>query len=308
MARKRIVVIGSSNVDMIMKVERIPQLGETVTDGAFSQVFGGKGANQAVGAARAGGEVSFVTCIGRDALGSAMTDAFAAEGIDTRFVFQEGGIASGTALILVDGEGSNMIAVAPGANYHLRPFHVDQAGELMREASLVMLQCEILPATLDYVLDRAFTLGVPVLLNLAPARPLAPAQLAKVHWLVVNETEAALLSGLSVADEAGALRAIDHLLPMVGGGVVLTMGAKGALLGHEGRVSKVDAFPVKAVDTTAAGDVFCGSLAVALTEGNDPEAAVRFASAAAALACTRLGAQPSAPKRPEIEKLLKENA
>jgi ribokinase len=300
----RVVVVGSSNIDLVMKMPRLPRVGETVTDATFVQAFGGKGANQAVGAARAGGEVSFVGSVGDDAYGAQVRGNLEADGIDTRFVFTEPGIASGTALILVGGGGENCISVAPGANYRLTPARVDSAREALAAASIVVTQCEIPPETLGHVVGIAAILGKPVLLNLAPARPVASEALSMLTMLAVNETEAEFLTGRKVAGDRDVREAADALLARGPKTVVLTLGARGAYVASAGVGALVPGFAVEAVDTTAAGDVHCGALAVALVEGRPVVEAVRFANAAAALSVTRLGAQPSAPRRNEIEALL----
>jgi len=300
----RVVVVGSSNVDLIMKMPRLPKVGETVTDCVFAQVFGGKGANQAVGAARAGGEVAFVGCVGDDAYGRQVTENLKEDGIDTRFVFEEEGVASGTALIMVGGEGHNYLAVAPGANYRLTPDHVERAREALAGAAVIGTQCEIPADTLDRVIALGAELGKPVMLNLAPARAVSDASLARLAYLAVNETEAEFLTGLPVESEGDVERVADALRARGPRTVVLTLGARGAYVAGEGGRALVPGFPVEAVDTTAAGDVHCGALAVALVEGRSLFEAVRFANAAAALSVTRLGAQPSAPRRPDVDALL----
>ncbi len=300
----RVAVVGSSNIDLVMKMPRLPRVGETVTDATFVQAFGGKGANQAVGAARAGGAVVFVGCVGDDAYGAQVRGNLEADGIDTRFVFTEPGVASGTALILVGGGGENYISVAPGANDRLTRARVDSAREAIEAASIVITQCETPPDTLEHVVALAARLGKPVLLNLAPARPLASEALSKLSILAVNETEAEFLTGLPVAGDRDVQEAADALLAKGPRTVVLTLGARGAYVAGDGVRALVPGFAVDAVDTTAAGDVHCGALAVALVEGRPMLEAVRFANAAAALSVTRLGAQPSAPRRKEIEALL----
>ncbi len=301
-----ILVIGSANMDLIMQVGRIPQVGETVTGGVFSKAFGGKGANQAVGAARAGGKVHFAGCVGSDDFGAAMIDNLSADGINVEYLFRAEDTATGTALIMVDEEGRNLISVAPGANYKLLPGHIDRLTDLMETADMIVLQCELSDATLDYILGRAAERQRPVMLNLAPARPLTLEQLRGLQWLIVNETEAAFLSGLPVTDEAEAWGAGKQLKESMPGNVILTLGKQGSVVFTGDQQFHVPAFPVKAVDTTAAGDVYCGALAVALVESKAVKKAVRFASAAAALAVTKLGAQPSAPRREEIEKMMRE--
>lgn len=299
-----IVVVGSSNIDLIMKMARLPRLGETVSDATFLQTFGGKGANQAVAAARAGGRVAFVSCVGDDAYGGQVVGSLAQDGIDTRHVFSEPGVASGTALIMIGGEGHNYISVAPGANYRLSPAHVDRARDAIAEAACVVAQCEILPETLAHTVELASSLGRPVVLNLAPARPVADATLARLACLAVNETEAEFLTGRPVGSDAEIEAAATALLAKGPKTVLLTLGARGAFVATEGARALVPTFEVTAVDTTAAGDVHCGAFAVATVEGRPLLEAVRFANAAAALAVTRLGAQPSAPSRAQIEELL----
>lgn len=301
----KVVVVGSSNVDLLMKMPRLPKVGETVTDCVFAQVFGGKGANQAVGAARAGGDVVFVSCVGDDGYGEQVIASLRQDGIDTRFVSREPGVATGTALIMVGGEGQNYLAVAPGANYRLTPAHVDRAREAIAEAAIVISQCEILPETLDHLIALGAELGKPVMLNLAPARSVSAASLARLAYLSVNEIEAEFLTGLQVATKRDVETAAEALLAKGPKTVVLTLGARGAYVAGAGvSGTLVPGFAVDAVDTTAAGDAHCGALAVALVEGQPLLEAARFANAAAALSVTKLGAQPSAPKRQDIEALL----
>jgi len=300
----QVVVVGSSNVDLLMKMPRLPKVGETVTDCAFAQVFGGKGANQAVGAARAGGDVVFVSCVGDDAYGGQVIDSLRGDGIDTRYVSREPGVATGTALIMVGAEGQNYLAVAPGANYRLTPAHVDRAREAIERAAIVISQCEILPETLEHVIAIGSELGKPVMLNLAPARRIADASLARLAYLAVNETEAEFLAGRRVESDEDVVAAVDTLLAKGPKTVVLTLGPRGAYVAGDGVRALVPGFAVSAVDTTAAGDIHCGALAVALVEGRSLLDAVRFANAAAALSVTKLGAQPSAAKREDIEALL----
>jgi ribokinase len=299
-----IVVVGSSNIDLVMKMPRLPRLGETVLDGTFAQVFGGKGANQAVGAARAGGRVAFVGCVGDDAYGAQVAESLRRDGIDTRHVSVEAGVATGTALIMVGDEGHNYIAVAPGANARLAPARVDAARDVIAAASCVVTQCETPADSLDHLVELASSLGKPVILNLAPARAVAERTLARLACLAVNESEAEFLTGRPVATEADVEAAADALRARGPRTVVLTLGARGAYVASEGVRALVPSFAVEAVDTTAAGDVHCGALSVALVEGRPLPEAVRFANAAAALSATRLGAQPSAPSRAEIEALL----
>jgi ribokinase len=302
----KIVVIGSSNVDLIMKMARLPQRGETITDAVFLQTFGGKGANQAVAAARAGGDVTFVNCVGDDPYGAAILDNLRAAQVDTRFVFTERDMASGTALVMIGDAGDNYLSVAPGANYRLSRQHIDLVRAEIDRAELLVLQYEIPPDTLQYVLGVAAAAQRPVLFNLAPARPLAEEALRCVSYLIVNESEAEFLSGQPVASWEQAQTAALTIRDRGPAVVIITLGVQGACVLSGPTAIHVPAFPVTAVDTTAAGDVFCGSLAAALVEGQSLTDGVRWASAAAAIAVTRLGAQPSIPWRAEIDRFLSE--
>ncbi len=302
--KSNIVVIGSSNVDFIMKMERLPKLGETVTDCTFIQVFGGKGANQAVGAARAGGNVIFVSCTGDDKLADLMIGNFKKDGIKTDFVFKEKDVPTGAALIMIGSKGNNYISVAPGANYRLSKSHIDKIKSQIRTAAIILLQYEILPETLKYIINICHDLKKRVVLNLAPAKPIEDKYLEKLSILVVNETEAEFLTGKKVSTskeiEAAALSLSGKGIEIV----IITLGEEGSYIKTPVYKEKIPAFRVKAQDTTAAGDIYCGSLCVALVEGKSLPDAVRFASAASAISVTRLGAQPSAPSRREIESLL----
>jgi ribokinase len=302
---KKIVVIGSSNVDLIMKLERLPRRGESVPDGIFMQTYGGKGANQAVAAARAGGRVVYVNCVGDDVYTPQMVQNFRDEGLDTRYVFSETGIASGHALVMIGEEGNNYLTVAPGANHRLTPEKLArEAPRLLDEAAMVMMQYEIPADTIKYVLEQAQARNVPVLWNFAPARSFDLGHLSQVHTLVVNELEAEYLVGKKVASVEDAEAAARALLTFGVLQVVVTLGERGAYFLSAHEQFHTPAFTVDQVDTTAAGDTFCGALAVALTERQLLPEAVRFASAAAALAVTKLGAQPSIPTRDAVETLL----
>ena len=306
--RKKIVVVGSSNVDLIMKMERLPEKGETITDADFVQTFGGKGANQAVGAARAGGEVILVNCVGDDAYTPQMVENFGRDGIDTQYVFHEKGVASGHALIMIGDAGNNYLSVAPGANYRLTPARVDEARAAFDTAAIIVMQYEIPADTIQHVMALAEEKAIPVLWNFAPARDFDLSYLSKVSILVVNESEAEFLSGEPVQSVEDAERVAPLMVERGVSHVILTLGEKGVYCLGPDEGFHVPAFSVDTVDTTAAGDVFCGALAVAWVEQRSLREAVRFASAAAALAVTKLGAQPSVPTREEIDRFLKERA
>ena len=304
----QIVVIGSSNTDLILRLDHIPRPGETVLGGAFATAAGGKGANQAVAAARAGGQVTFVARLGRDGFGDVALAGFKRDGLDTRFVWRDRAAPSGVALIFVAKDGENAIGVAGGANARLSPADVCKARRVIARADVVLLQLETPLETVRAAAELAARAGVRVILNPAPARPLPAALLRHVTILTPNEMEAELLTGVAVRDETTAAQAAEKLRARGVGIVIVTLGARGAWLAGPGVQQLVPGFKVRAVDTTAAGDVFNGALAVALGEGRALPEAVRFANAAAAVSVTRPGAQPSAPRRREIERLLAASA
>jgi len=299
-----VVVIGSSNTDMIIRLDRIPRPGETILGGEFVTAAGGKGANQAVGAARAGGAVTFIARVGQDVFGDRAVAGFRRDGISTEFVFRDLVAPSGVALIFVAKDGENSIAVAGGANARLSPADVKQAKAAIARARVVVLQLETPLETVRAAAELAARAGVCVILNPAPARPLPLRLLTLVSILTPNETEAELLTGIRVDSDAAAAKAADQLLGKGIQTVVLTLGARGAFVATKEGKRLVPGFEVKPVDTTAAGDIFNGALAVALAEGRPLAEAVRFANAAGALSVTMLGAQPSAPTRSAIDRLL----
>lgn len=297
----RVLVVGSSNTDMVVRVPRIPKPGETVLGGDFAMAAGGKGANQAVAAARAGGRVTFVARIGDDLFGERALEGFRRDGVDVRFVLRTPRVPSGVALIEVDGRGENSIAVASGANALLSAADVEAAGGAFGDAEIVLLQLESPIEAVEAAVRMAGERGVAVILNPAPARPLDDALLSLVSVLTPNEHEAELLAGVPVRDERGAREAARRLRARGPAMVVVTLGERGVYALSEGFEGHVPAFEVGPVDTTAAGDVFNGALAVALAEEQPLAEALRFAQAAAAISVTRAGAQPSAPTRAEIE-------
>jgi ribokinase len=305
MKTPRILVVGSSNTDMIIKLDRIPRPGETILGGAFVTAAGGKGANQAVGAARAGGQVTFIARVGQDMFGDQAVAGFATDGINVDHVSRDKTNPSGVALIFVAKDGENSIAVAGGANAKLSPADVRKAKAAFADASVLVMQLEIPLESVQAAADLAVKDGVRVILNPAPAQPLPDKLLKCVSILTPNETEAELLTGIAVTDTASAAVAAAKLRARGVQTVIITLGARGAFVATESGGQLVSGFKVEAVDTTAAGDIFNGALAVALAEGKPLDQAVRFGHAAAAISVTRLGAQPSAPTRREIEKFLK---
>jgi ribokinase len=304
MPASRILVIGSANVDRIIRLPHLPARGETVTDGQFMQTLGGKGANQAVAAARAGGAVTFLAALGCDPEGDAMHAAFARDGIDVSLALRVADTPSGAALVMCDAHGDNYLAVAPGANDRIRPAHIDAAASAIAAAKMIVLQMEIPSDSTRRALELAAQARVPVLFNYAPVRARDVPVSGQMTWLVVNEVEAAALSGLPVSSRDEAFRAAEVLRRQGPRGVMVTLGCDGACILDSAGSLYAPAFSVAPVDSTAAGDTFCGALAVALVEGRPLPDAVRFASAAAAIGVTRLGAQSSIPVRPEIDAFL----
>ena len=300
-----LVVVGSSNTDMIVQVARIPRPGETILGGEFSTAAGGKGANQAVAAARAGGQVTFVARVGQDMFGQQAVAGFVQDGINVDHVFRDKTAQSGVALIFVGSDGENSIAVASGANGRLSPGDVKKARAAIASASAVVMQLETPLEAVQTAADIAHAAGVPVILNPAPAQPLPDRLLARVSLLTPNETEAELLTGVAVSTQESCARAADALRSKGVQTVIITLGARGAFVAADGVRKLVAGFKVKPRDTTAAGDVFNGALAVALGEGQPLLDAVRFANAAAAISVTQLGAQPSSPRRAAIDRLLR---
>jgi ribokinase len=303
--KTKILVVGSSNTDMIVNVPRLPHPGETVLGGEFATAAGGKGANQAVAAARAGGDVTLIACVGGDMFGQRALEGFARDGIHVEHVARSGRSPSGVALIFVSAEGQNSIAVAPGANALLSPADVRRAAGAFDGASALLMQLETPLRTVAEAARLARSQGLAVILNPAPAQDLPGELLRRVSILTPNESEASALSGITVRDEASAAKAAAKLRQRGAGAVIVTLGARGAYVADAQTQQLVGGFKVKPVDTTAAGDVFNGALAVALGEGRSLLEATRFANAAAAISVTRRGAQPSAPTRREIERLLK---
>jgi ribokinase len=304
MSTARIVVIGSSNTDMVVKATHIPQPGETVLGGEFVMVPGGKGANQAVAAARLGAEVTLVARLGDDLFAEASLRNFHEAGIRTEAVVRDPDAASGVALILVDESGENAIAVAPGANARLTPADVDRAEPAIRTADMVVLQLEVPLPTVLHALRLAKRHGRRVTLNPAPAAPVPDEALAMADFLTPNETEAEMLLGGGAAGLGGIAATAEALRAKGAGTVIVTLGREGAFVVGPSGSFHVAGRHVEAVDTTAAGDAFTGALACALGEGQELAAALAFATAAAALSVTRLGAQSSLPGRAEVEAFL----
>lgn len=297
----RIGVIGSNNMDLVTNVPRMPGRGETLAGSRFTTGFGGKGANQAVAAARLGSRVTMVTRVGDDGFGQAMRQNLETCGIDLDHVTVAPGLANGVASIFVEPSGENAIVIVAGANGALSPADVDRAADELSRCDVILLQLEVPAETVYHAVALADRLGIPVVLNPAPAAPgLDLGRLAGLAWICPNETELAQLTGLHVASEAQIIAAAQDLAARGLGEVVVTLGARGARLVTPQAVATIPAVPVDAVDTTGAGDAFVGAFAHFLADGEDAETALRLASAYAAMSVMRPGAQSSYPTAAEF--------
>ncbi len=300
----RITVVGSLNMDLVVRAPHLPVPGETVIGSDFRTIPGGKGANQAVAAARLGAQVTMIGRVGDDDFGRAQLRNLNELGVDTTHVIVDREAATGIALITLDASGQNTIVLASGANMRLTREDINAAQDAIVQSDVLVLQLESPLEVVTHAIDMAHAEGVKVILNPAPARPLPNETLAKLDYLIPNESETALLTGIEVADLDSAREATERLHEEGVGTVILTLGARGAFLARAEESVHVPGYNVEVVDTTAAGDAFVGGFAVALAEDRDPIEAVRFANAAGALAVTKLGAQPSLPTRSEVETFL----
>jgi len=300
MASKKIVVVGSANTDMVIVTEHFPVPGETILGGKFLMNAGGKGANQAVAAARGGGNVAFIAKVGNDVFGQQTIQNLLQEGIDVSGVKTDKDYPSGVAMITVDKRGENCIVVAPGSNMRLTPADIDSSSLLLDKAEILLLQLEIPLATVTYAAKKAFSLGAKVILNPAPAHQLPEELFPCLYIITPNENEIELLTGIKVTNEATALKAASLLKEKGVSIVIITLGASGAFIFSDTMQMLVPSPKVEAVDSTSAGDTFNGALAVALAEGKDILAAVQFANKAAAMTVMKLGAQASIPTVEEI--------
>jgi ribokinase len=296
-----VVVIGSLNMDLVTRAPRLPRGGETLIGHSFTTVSGGKGANQAVAAARLGAQVAMVGCVGNDDYGVQLRDALLAEQVDCQAVSAVED-SSGVALIVVDDNSQNAIVIVAGANGAMTPAVIDRFDAVLQAADVVICQLEIPDATVGHALKRARALGKTVILNPAPAsRPLPADWFAAIDYLIPNESEAAALSGLTVDSLQTAENAASHLIALGAGKVIITLGAEGSLFASGKGFEHFPAPKVKAVDTTAAGDTFVGGFAAALAGGKSEAEAIRYGQIAAALSVTRAGAQPSIPTMSDVQ-------
>lgn len=301
MKQHKILVVGSTNTDMVIKTEHLPRPGETVLGGTFFMNPGGKGANQAVAIARLGAQVSFICKTGSDIFGHQSQQLFEEEGIETSYIFSDSKNPSGVALITVDSHAENCIVVASGANANLRPSDLAKAQDGIAAADIVLMQLEIPMDTVEYVADVAWKQQKKVILNPAPAQPLSPELLKHLYLITPNETEAEMITGIKIETLDAAKEAACRICEAGVENVIITLGSKGAYVYNSTMQQLVPSLKVEAVDTTAAGDVFNGALTVAISEGRDLVEAVKFANKAAAISVTRVGAQSSAPYRNEVD-------
>jgi ribokinase len=295
----QIFVVGSSNTDMVVKTTRLPLPGETILGGDFFMNAGGKGANQAVAAARLSGNVTLVTKLGNDIFGNQTMEGLKKENIDTKYVFLDNNNPSGTALIIVNAEGENCIVVAPGANAYLLPADIEKV-ENISKATVILMQLEIPLVTIMHIVRLAKSNQQKLIINPAPAQKLDDELLKGLFLITPNESEASQLTGVNVKDEGSASDAASVFLSKGVQNVIITMGREGAFFRNDKFKIKIDAPAVKALDTTAAGDTFNGALSVAITENMDWEKALKFSVQAASISVTRMGAQSSVPYRKEI--------
>jgi len=299
----KILVIGSSNTDLIATVKRFPTAGETITGTSFLQVMGGKGANQAVAAHRLGGDVKFITCLGTDANGQNTLKHFREMGLNISSTLLVENVSSGTAIILVDENGENCIVITPGVNNSLSADYINKIKDDISDCDIVVLQMEIPYQTVKEVCALAHQHRKIIILNVAPACQIDDELIKMIDILVVNETEAEALSGTKM-DEIGEEAIANHLLALGAKTVVLTLGKQGCLMRNGKESFSLPAFQVKALDTTAAGDTFCGALAAELSRGKEWKEALRFAAAASAICVTKMGAQSSIPTEKDVNEFL----
>jgi ribokinase len=297
----KVLVIGSSNTDMVLKVPRIPAPGETILGTDFFVIPGGKGANQAVAAARTGANVTFVACVADDAFGLQAIENYRKDGINTNYIKVQTGTHSGVALINVSDDGENSISVASGANSHLLPEDLSVYSEAFIAAKILLAQLETPMETIEAAAQMAQSMGIPMILNPAPAAKLSDGLLRKLSIITPNETEAALLTGKTQPSDDEIPAMAGELFAKGIQTVILTLGSKGVFLKNNDFEGFIPGYKVKAVDTTAAGDVFNGALAAALAADKPIREAIDFAQRAAAISVTRMGAQPSAPYLKEID-------
>lgn len=303
--RNKVVVIGSYNTDLTIKTVRIPRPGETIIGGVFSEGGGGKGANQAVAAVRAGADVSFIARVGNDVLGKEGIQRLSNERIKTHYIYSDSDCATGVAFIVVDERGENSIVVASGANAKLSSLDMEKAKEEISSGGVVLVQLESPLDTIYTAIKHAHKNGSKVILNPAPAQPLDQQLLQLIDVITPNKVEAEMLTGIKVTDDESLCAITRKFFEFGIQNVLITLGSKGVFIGVPNLMELIPAYKVRSIDSTGAGDVFSGSLAAFLSEGMSIESAARMANASATISVTRMGAQNSAPYRNEIEHFMK---
>jgi ribokinase len=306
----RIVVLGSLHTDLIIKVDSIPSLGETVLGKSFLRSPGGKGANQAVAAAKLGANVVMIGRIGSDFFGHELIKNIRRFGVNTEYLVEDESTYTGVALIMVDNEGNNIIAVASGADMNCCKDDVYLARRMIEETDVLLIQLEIPLSVVQYAIDLAYNYGVRIILNPAPAQKLPNSLLKKIDILIPNESEAEVLSGMRISNLSSAKNAAFKILDSGVSDVIVTMGREGALMVNSEKCEKsvhVKGVDVKAIDTTGAGDAFCGAIAVAVSSGMDLVDAVRYANIVGALTTRKIGAQEAMPTERELNDYLRSN-
>ena len=301
----RILILGSSNIDFILRIPRFPQPGETLQAIGFAKAFGGKGANQAVAARALGGKVTLITQLGFDEDGRSYRKYLLRRGFDPRGILQDSRSSSGMAFIELTPNGENRIIISPGANGTLTPQILPTSSHLWKDLQVFVTQLEIPLETVQYGIEMAKQSGARILLNPAPALPLPQRLLAQVDFLVPNEIEAQVLTGIPWKKKEDLPRIATRLLDQGAGNVIITLGSKGLFFKNRREEIRMGAIPVKAIDTTAAGDAFVGALAVGLAQKKPLREILRLANGTGALACLKLGAQPSLPGKSELMRFLR---
>jgi ribokinase len=304
--RPKIVVIGCLHTDFTVKVKTIPRIGESVLGKSFKRSPGGKGANQAVAAARLGADVVLIGRVGADVFGKELIKNLRENGIDTKYIIEDSETYTGLALIMVDEDGDNILAVASGADMRIRKEDIDRAEEIIKLSDILLIQLETPLQIVEYAINIAFNKGVKVLLNPAPAQKLSKDLLKKVYVLIPNEKEAELLSNVKIKDLNSSKISAKKLLENGTKNIVITLGKNGSIIATKEETVHINGLNVNAIDTTGAGDAFCGALAVALSSGKELKEAVIYANYAGALATTKIGAQEALPTKEELENFKRE--
>ncbi len=302
-----VTVIGSLNMDLVVRTDRLPEAGETIPGAEFQLVPGGKGANQALASSRFGAETTMVGCVGQDAFGPVLLDSLSDSGVATKLVQLSEDTPTGTATIIVEDNGENRIIVVAGANGLVSQAYINEVWEDISDSSIILLQHEIPLDTISMIIEKADAEGISVFLNPAPFYPISDDILSKLDVIILNETEGTSLSGVPISDQETAVQAAEKLLQKGVGTVIVTLGKQGSVLVNQNDQIFQPAFKVKSVDTTAAGDTFVGVYAASILDGKSKSEALLFATAAAGLTVTRKGAQPSIPHHEEVMAFINNN-